>query len=143
MSTTESDQTGGPMQLTPAEMATKTGVSIDTLRYYEREGLLENVSRAKSGHRRYSEDDLLWVEVLRCLRDTGMTIEQLRHYCDLGSQGDHTEPERLRMFTDHRALVEAQIAERHNALKLIDHKIEFYRLRQGEATDDGKAGGGA
>lgn len=113
-------------ELTPAEMAERTGVTIDTLRYYEREGLLSNVARADSGHRRYSDDDALWVEVLRCLRDTGMTIEQLRRYCDLGAQGDHTEPERRRILTDHREVVEAQIEERHAALRLIDHKLSFY-----------------
>lgn len=112
--------------LTPAEMAERTGVSIDTLRYYEREALLQNVARAESGHRRYSEDDVLWVEVLRCLRDTGMSIEQLRHYCELGAQGDHTEPERHQMLTAHRVLVESQIAERREALRLIDHKLSFY-----------------
>ncbi len=116
--------------LTPAEMAERTGVTIDTLRYYEREHLLKNVARAESGHRRYSEDDVLWVEVLRCLRDTGMSIEQLRHYCELGAQGDHTEPERYAMLTEHRALVERQIAERHEALRLIDHKLSFYAAAQ-------------
>lgn len=113
-------------QLTPAEMSERTDVAIDTLRYYEREGLLTNVARASSGHRRYSEDDVLWVEVLRCLRHTGMTIEQLRTYCDLGDQGDHTAPERRRMLVDHRALVEEQIREREEALRLIDHKLSFY-----------------
>jgi MerR family transcriptional regulator, aldehyde-responsive regulator len=107
-------------------MAERTGVSIDTLRYYEREGLIASVARADSGHRRYSEDDVLWVEVLRCLRDTGMSIEQLRHYCALGAQGDHTKPERRQMLTEHRSLVEEQIAERHEALRLIDHKLSFY-----------------
>jgi MerR family transcriptional regulator, aldehyde-responsive regulator len=112
--------------LTPAEMSARTGVSIDTLRYYEREGLIANVARADSGHRRYNEDDVLWVEVLRCLRETGMSIEQLRHYCDLGAQGDRTEPERRRMLEEHRTLVEAQIVERHEALRLIDHKLSYY-----------------
>lgn len=112
--------------LTPAAMADRTGVSIDTLRYYEREGLLADVARAGSGHRRYSEDDVLWVEILRCLRDTGMRIEQLRHYCELGAQGDHTKAERRQMLLAHRSLVEAQIAERHEAIRLIDHKLTFY-----------------
>lgn len=143
MSTTKSDRPDDLVRLTPAEMATKTGVSIDTLRYYEKEGLLDNVARAESGHRRYSEDDVLWVEVLRCLRETGMTIEQLRYYCELGAQGDHTEPERLRLLTDHRALVEAQIAERHAALKLIDHKIGFYKLHQNDPADSDSNGGAA
>lgn len=114
------------VSLTPAQMADRSGVSIDTLRYYEREGLITNVARAESGHRRYSQDDLLWIEVLRCLRDTGMTIEQLRHYCDLGAQGDHTAPERRSILLDHRSLVERQIAERREALRLIDHKLSFY-----------------
>lgn len=113
-------------QLTPAEMNERTGVPIDTLRYYEKEGLLQNVARASSGHRRYSNDDVLWVEVLRCLRETGMTIEQLRTYCDLGSQGDHTAPERRRILIEHRTLVEQQITERQEALRLIDHKLSFY-----------------
>ncbi|MEP7114587.1 MAG: MerR family transcriptional regulator [Ilumatobacteraceae bacterium] len=125
--------------LTPAAMADRTGVSIDTLRYYEREGLLDDVARAGSGHRRYRESDVLWVEVLRCLRDTGMSIEQLRYYCRLGAQGDHTEPERLLLLTEHRAKVEEQIVERHEALRLIDHKISFYHAALEAAG--GPAGG--
>ncbi len=112
--------------LTPAQMADRTGVTIDTLRYYEREGLLTNVERASSGHRRYSEDDAIWVEVLRCLRDTGMTMAQLRHYCDLAEIGEDTKDERQQILMDHRVLVEAQIEERKTALRLIDHKLSFY-----------------
>ena len=112
--------------LTPSEMADRTGVSIDTLRYYEKEGLIQNVARADSGHRRYSEDDALWIEVLRCLRNTGMTMEQLRQYCDLGAQGDHTEARRKQMLIEHRARVEQQILDRQEALELIDHKISHY-----------------
>ncbi len=112
--------------LTPAEMAERTGVSLDTLRYYEAEGLLNDVARAENGHRRYSEDDVLWVEVLRCLRDTGMTIEQLRDYCALGAVGPSTKPQRLEILQRHRALVEQQIEERRCALDLIDHKISYY-----------------
>lgn len=114
------------VSLTPAEMSDRTGVTIDTLRYYEREGLLQEVARSTSGHRRYSEGDVLWVGVLRCLRDTGMTIEQLRHYCDLGDQGDHTMPERRQILLDQRAEIERQVAERHEALRLIDEKLTHY-----------------
>jgi DNA-binding transcriptional MerR regulator len=113
--------------LTPAQMAERTGVTLDTLRYYEREGLLDDVARADNGHRRYSEDDALWIEVLRCLRATGMTIEQLRHYCELGAQGDTTKPERRQILLDHRAVIERQIEERREALRLVDHKLEHYQ----------------
>lgn len=112
--------------LTPAEMVDRTGVSLDTLRYYESEGLLVGVARAANGHRRYSADDVRWVEVLRCLRDTGMSIEQLRRYCSLGEQGPVTKPERKRILLHHRELVERQIEERQRALELIDHKLEHY-----------------
>ena len=118
-------------------MSARTGVSIDTLRYYEREGLIASVARAGSGHRRYGTDDVLWVEVLRCLRETGMSIEQLRRYCDLGAQGDHTKPERRRMLEEHRTLVEIQIAERHEALRLIDHKLSFYDDVAAAAAESG------
>jgi MerR family transcriptional regulator, aldehyde-responsive regulator len=124
--------------LTPGEMAERTGVSIDTLRYYEREGLLTGVARAASGHRCYEENDVLWVQVLRCLRDTGMSIAQLRHYCALGGQGDHTEPERLSMLQAHRSLVEDQIADLRDALALIDHKIGFYVEDRKQDSPDGE-----
>ena len=107
-------------------MAERTGVSIDTLRYYEREGLLHAVVRNTSGHRRYSKDDVLWVEVLRCLRATGMTMEQLRNYCDLGAQGDHTQPARLELLLEHKKIVLEQIEAMQQSLVLVDHKIEFY-----------------
>ena len=123
-------QTAHADELTPADMADQTGVSIDTLRYYEREGLIDPVTRAPNGHRRYSADDVLWVQVLRCLRDTGMTIEQLRHYCELGQRGEQTADERRSLLLAHRAEVEAQIEARHAALRLIDHKLSFY----GKAT---------
>jgi len=112
--------------LTPAQMAERTGVNIDTLRYYEREGLINTIERSTSGHRRYSADDVLWVEVLRCLRETGMSIDQLRQYCDLGEQGDHTQPERMALLQQHREIVLQQIAKMRESLILIDHKIEFY-----------------
>ncbi len=58
---------------------------------------------------------------------TGVSIEQLRDYCELGEQGDHTQPARLQVFLDHRALIERQIDELRAAIELLDHKIDFYR----------------
>lgn len=113
--------------LTPAQMADKTGVNIDTLRYYEREGLINTVERSSSGHRRYSADDILWIEVLRCLRDTGMSIEQLRQYCELGEQGDHTQPDRMGLLVQHKKSVLKKIMQMQDSILLIDHKIDFYK----------------
>ncbi len=113
--------------LTPAEMSERTGVSLDTLRYYEREQLITGVPRASSGHRRYRAADVGWVDVLRCLRLTGMSIEQMRAFAALGQAGEHTEPERLRQLSEHRALVEQRIEELREALVVIDGKIAVYR----------------
>ena len=121
--------------ITPAQMSDLTGVSIDTLRYYEREGLLRNVERATSGHRRYQENDVLWVKVLRCLRDTGMPIRDLRRYCDLGEEGTATERERYALLVSHRDTVREQLAELERSLDLIEHKITMYPQHQTDQTD--------
>jgi DNA-binding transcriptional MerR regulator len=113
--------------LTPAEMAERTGTTIDTLRYYEKERLITNVARSESGHRRYCEADVGWVEVLRCLRQTGMRIQAMKAFADLGQQGEHTEPERYARLLAHRQLVVAQIAELEHALDVLDRKTAIYR----------------
>jgi DNA-binding transcriptional MerR regulator len=115
------------MWLTPAEMAERTGTTIDTLRYYEKERLISNVARAGSGHRRYSEADVGWVEVLRCLRRTGMPIQAMKAFAELGQQGEHTEPERYQRLLAHRQHVVAQIAELEHALDVLDRKTAVYR----------------
>ena len=113
--------------LTPSEMAERTGTTIDTLRYYEKERLITGVARAPGGHRRYSEADAGWIEVLRCLRLTGMSIQHMKHFAELGEQGQHTEPERYQLLIDHRQRVLAQIAELRDALVVLDNKTAIYR----------------
>jgi DNA-binding transcriptional MerR regulator len=78
-----------------AEAACASGLSAYTLRYYERAGLIDDVGRAGSGHRRYSDEDLAWFEVLQCLRATGMPIRDIRRYADLVCTGDGNDKERL------------------------------------------------
>jgi DNA-binding transcriptional MerR regulator len=112
--------------LTPAEMAARTGTTIDTLRYYEKENLIADVSRSSSGQRRYSEADVGWIEVLRCLRLTGMTIQQMKDFASLGRQGAHTEPERYVRLLAHRERVVEQIAALEHALEVLDAKTAVY-----------------
>jgi DNA-binding transcriptional MerR regulator len=89
--------------LTIAEAARASGVSAYTLRYYERAGLIGNVGRADSGHRRYSDEDLAWIHVLQCLRATGMPIRDIRRYAELARGGEATERDRLALLQEHRA----------------------------------------
>jgi DNA-binding transcriptional MerR regulator len=113
--------------LTIAEAAARTGLTAHTLRYYERDGLLlASVGRAGSGHRRYTERDLTWIQMLTRLRATGMPIADVRRYAALVRAGDGNEAERLELLVAHRARVEEQLAHVTAHLRAIDHKIGIY-----------------
>ncbi len=113
--------------LTIAEAAEQTGLTTHTLRYYERDGLmLGSVERSSSGHRRYSERDLTWIEMITRLRSTGMPMRDVRRYAELVRAGDGNELERLDLLVGHRDRVERQLAEVTSHLRAIDHKIGIY-----------------
>ncbi|HEY2717467.1 MAG TPA: MerR family transcriptional regulator [Solirubrobacterales bacterium] len=118
--------------LTIADAAEASGVSVHTLRYYERAGLIGGVDRAASGHRRYSEDDLAWIEVLRCLRETGMPIRGIRRYAELVWEGEGNERERLALLEEHRAAVRAQLAQVRTHLAFVERKISIYEEKVDE-----------
>jgi DNA-binding transcriptional MerR regulator len=116
--------------LSIAEAARRTGVSVHTLRYYERAGLVVTpVDRNQAGRRRYRQLDLDWITVCTRLRATGMPIRTIRRYAQLVSAGPGNEQERLALLEAHRADVTAKLAELHENLELIDHKIDVYRGR--------------
>lgn len=117
--------------LTIADAARATGLSVHTLRYYERAGLIDGVDRAASGHRRYRESDLAWVETLRCLRATGMPIRRIRRYAELVRAGAGTEVERLELLEEHRAAVRAELEEVQAHLAFVERKIATYKERIG------------
>jgi DNA-binding transcriptional MerR regulator len=118
--------------LTIADAAAKSGISAHTLRYWERAGLLQAVSRNGSGHRRYAEDDLERIRFLTKLRATGMPIRQVRRYAELLNRGDETGEERLALLEEHREAVQAHLEETAGHLELIDWKIDLYRERLGK-----------
>jgi DNA-binding transcriptional MerR regulator len=122
--------------LTIAEAAARTGVSVHTLRYYERAGLVVSpIDRTTGGRRRYQQLDLDWINVCTRLRATGMPIKTIRRYAELVAAGHGNEEERLALMEAHRAEVLAKLEELEVNLKLIDHKIDVYRgrLNAGEA----------
>jgi DNA-binding transcriptional MerR regulator len=121
---------------TIAEAARRTGVSVYTLRYYERAGLVVTpVDRTSGGRRRYRELDLKWIIICTKLRATGMPISGIRRYAQLVAAGPGNEKERLALLESHRDAVLAQLARIQENLKLLDHKIDVYRgsLAAGEA----------
>ena len=116
--------------LSIADAAELTGLSADTLRYYERDGLmLRPVPRSTSGHRQYAEHDLTWVQLITKLRSTGMPIRDVRRYADLVRAGDGNEAERLELLRAHRRVVLARLAEVQDHLGAIDYKIGLYEAR--------------
>jgi DNA-binding transcriptional MerR regulator len=111
-----------------AEAARRSGVSVHTLRYYERAGLsLAPIGRSAGGRRRYHELDLEWITVCTKLRTTGMSISSIRRYAELVSAGPGNEKERLALLEAHRAEVLARMEEIRENLRLIDYKIDIYR----------------
>lgn len=113
-----------------AEAAVELGVSVDTLRYYERDGLLlRPVPRGGNGHRAYTEVDLRWIELVTRLRSTGMPIRDVRRYADLVRAGAGTEGERLAVLTAHREAVLRQLEEVSAHLAAIESKIATYQDR--------------
>lgn len=116
--------------LSIAEAARRTGVSVHTLRYYERAGLVVTaVDRTAGGWRRYHQIDLDWITICTRLRATGMPIKSIRRYAQLVAAGRGNEKERLALLEAHRADVTAKLAELQENLELIDHKIDVYRGR--------------
>ena len=119
-------ESGTQEGLTIAEAARRTGVSVHTLRYYERAGLLDRVDRDQSGHRRYRDGDLERIRFLTKLRATGMPIREVRRYAELVRAGDGNEDERLALLRAHRERVRAQLETMAAYLDAIDMKISYY-----------------
>ena len=113
-------------ELTIKQMVEQSGVSADTLRYYERIGLIDPVMRAENGHRRYQDRDLLRVSFLRRLKATGMSISDMLYYVNLYRQGDSTLVERREILQAHKQVVLGQIDELYETVDFIDMKIERY-----------------
>jgi DNA-binding transcriptional MerR regulator len=111
---------------TPAQTAAKTGFSLDTLRYYEKIGLLSDIGRTTAGVRVFSDDDLEWLGVLRCLRETGMPIATMQEYADMCRRDDDPRL-RVAILKDHEQAVRAKIAELTGQLAHLQEKIAWYQ----------------
>ncbi|WP_227979627.1 MerR family transcriptional regulator [Nocardia spumae] len=111
------------------DAAERSGLTRDTLRWYERIGLMDYIGRDSSGKRRFSDRDLNWLHLIGCLRTTGMSVADMVHYAELVRAGDDTTPERLDMFRNTREGVLAQIEDLHRTLAVLDRKIDLYEGR--------------
>jgi DNA-binding transcriptional MerR regulator len=124
--------------LTIQQVAQQTGLTVHTLRYYERNGLLEPVNRASSGHRRYSAEDIARIEFLSRLRATGMPIRQMQEFARLFREQPEAISDRRAVLEAHEQQVHAHIAELTQNLQVIQWKIRYYKeleaRQQADAT---------
>jgi MerR family transcriptional regulator, aldehyde-responsive regulator len=109
-----------------AEVSEQYGLSSDTLRYYERIGLIPPVNRNGGGIRDYSELDIRRVEFVKCMRSAGLPVEVLIDYIGLVQQGDQTIEARKEILMEQRELLVARLAQMQKTLDILDHKIEVY-----------------
>jgi MerR family transcriptional regulator, aldehyde-responsive regulator len=109
-----------------AEVSERYGISMDTLRYYERIGLIPPVNRNKSGIRDYTEIDLKRVEFIMCMRSAGLPVEVLTEYIQLVQQGDQTIEAREEILKEQREHLMAKMKDMQKTLDILDHKIGVY-----------------
>ncbi|MEU7764117.1 MerR family transcriptional regulator [Nocardia sp. NPDC049190] len=106
--------------------AERSGLSRDTLRWYERIGLMDYIGRDHTGKRRFSDRDLEWLTLIGRLRTTGMSVADMVRYAELVREGESTFPERLAMFQNTRTEVLAKLDELRQTLAVLDYKIAVY-----------------
>lgn len=112
-----------------AEVSTQHGISTDTLRYYERIGLIPPVNRSESGIRDYNELDIRRVEFVKCMRSAGLPIEVLIDYMELVQQGDSTVEARKDILNEQREQLLARMEEMQKTLDILNHKIQVYESK--------------
>ncbi len=119
------------------EASQKSGLSADTIRYYEKQGFLPEIARDASGHRRFSQADVDWMNVLYWLRKTGMPMRMMAHYARLVHQGDHTAPQRIEILQEHREILTQKRADLDRCDELLDYKLSCY-LELNQENENGK-----
>lgn len=112
--------------MTISEVARKYNLSADTIRYYERIGLIPRVNRNSGGIRDFTENDCGWVEFIKCMRGAGLPIEALIDYVALFQQGDMTVQARKAILVEQRDVLAERIQEMQSTLERLNQKIEHY-----------------
>jgi len=119
-----------------SEVANDLNLTVYTLRYYDKEGLMPFVERTSSGIRVFKKADIDALKVIECLKATGMPIKEIKHFIDWCSDGDSTLPQRYDMFLERKAIVEAQMEELKKTMEVIEHKCLYYKTALEAGTED-------
>lgn len=124
------------MKYSISEVAKKLNLTVYTLRYYDKEGLMPFVERTPNGTRLFKESDIDALTVIECLKSTGMPIKEIKKFIDWCSDGDSTLQQRYDMFLERKAAVEAQLEELNKTMELINHKCKYYKTALDAGTED-------
>jgi|SRR4051794_400892 DNA-binding transcriptional MerR regulator len=119
-----------------SEVAKELNLTVYTLRYYDKEGLLPFVERTPSGTRVFKESDINALKIIECLKATGMPIKEIKNFIDWCAEGDSTLQQRYDMFLERKAIVEAQMKELKKTLEVIEHKCYYYKTALDAGTED-------
>ncbi|MTV82335.1 MerR family transcriptional regulator [Secundilactobacillus folii] len=122
------------------QVAKKTGLSTYTLRYYDRKGLMPFVKRSPSGRREFTDKNLDFIDLITCLKGTGMQLSEIRKFVELAMQGDATLTTRLNIFKQQQEAVKAQIKQSQKFLDKLDYKVRFYTAACEAGTETAVSG---
>lgn len=124
------------MLYTIGEMAKKLHVPASTLRYYDKEGLLPFVERSGGGMRVFKDADFEWLQIIGCLKKSGMSLFDIKHFIELAIEGDGTISERLELIIAQKKKVEQQIEGLNRTLAMLEFKEWYYTTAKQEGTTD-------
>ena len=122
------------MVYTVGEMAKRLGVAPSTLRYYDQEGLLPFVERSSGGVRVFKDSDYAWLQIIECLKKTGMPLRDIKIFVEMAMQGDETIGARLELIVKQKETVKAQLAEMEQTLKMLEFKEWYYATAKEHGT---------
>ncbi|MGD6795507.1 MerR family transcriptional regulator [Metabacillus indicus] len=117
------------------EAAKELNLTVYTLRYYDKEGLMPFIERTSTGTRVFKESDIEALRIIECLKSTGMPIKEIKAFIDWCSEGDSTLQQRYEMFIERKASVEAQIEELKKTMEIIHHKCWYYKTAMDAGTE--------
>ncbi|WP_130858796.1 MerR family transcriptional regulator [Gracilibacillus phocaeensis] len=118
------------------DVAHKLNITIPTIRYYDREGLLPFVERTKNGSRVFKDTDIELLNIIQCFKLSGLSIKEIKDFIEWCAEGDSTLQQRYDLFMERKTAVEAQMKELKETLDLINHKCDYYKTAVEAGTED-------
>ena len=117
------------------EVAEKINLPASTIRYYDKQGLLPFVQRSESGYRMFSENDIGLLNMIECLKQTGMPIKDIKQFCQWVQQGDASLQQRFAMFQERRKVVQEQMERMKKTMEVIEYKCWYYETALAAGTE--------